>query len=77
MRQGGFADADRDTVTTYPGGVERVRIAAHRGLKALLLEAGLDEAAADADVEALHSGRVLVIVTASDERAASAALGAA
>jgi hypothetical protein len=79
MRQGAFADADRDTVTTYPGGVERVRIAAHRGLKALLLQAGLDEAAADADVQALHRGRVLVLVTAGAEceAAAKAALDAA
>jgi hypothetical protein len=62
MRGGGFADTDRETVITYPAGVERVRVAAHRGLKRMLLEAGLDEAAADADVRALHAGRVLVLV---------------
>jgi hypothetical protein len=61
MRGGGFGDNDRETLTTYPAGVERVRVAAHRGLKRLLLEAGLDEATADADVRALHAGRVLVL----------------
>jgi hypothetical protein len=62
MRGGGFADTDRETVTTYPAGVARVRIAAHRGLRRMLLEAGLDEAAAAGDVRALHEGRVLVLV---------------
>src|SRR3954470_21078579 len=28
-RRGGFRDVDRETVTTYPGGVKRVRIASH------------------------------------------------
>jgi hypothetical protein len=62
MRGGGFADTDRETVTSYPAGVARERVASHRGLKRMLLEAGLDEAAADADVRALHEGRVLVLV---------------
>jgi hypothetical protein len=31
----------------------------------MLVEAGLDEAAADADVAALHQGRVLVLVRTS------------
>jgi len=66
MRGGGFADADRETVTSYPAGVETVRVAAHRGLKRMLLDAGLDEATADADVHALHAGRVLVLVGPAD-----------
>lgn len=78
MRAGGFADADRDTVTSYPAGVARVRVTAHRGLARMLVEAGLDEAAAEADVRALHEGRILVLVTttAMDARAAAAALDA-
>jgi len=73
MCRGAFGDADRDTVTSYPAGVARVRIAAHRGLKRLLLEAGLDEAAADADVSALHDGRVLVLVRSDAPAARDAA----
>jgi hypothetical protein len=60
-RRGGYSDVDRETVTTYAAGVERVRIASHRALRTMLLDAGLDEAAADADVEALHRGQVLVL----------------
>ena len=33
-----------------------------RELKTLLMEAGLDAAAAEADIDALHGGRVLVLV---------------
>jgi len=69
MRAGGFADADRDTVTSYPAGVARVLVAAHRGLARMLVEAGLDEAAAEADVRALHEGRILVLVSGTFERA--------
>jgi len=65
QRRGGFADADRETVTMYRDGVQRVRVASHRGLKAMLLGAGLDEATADADVAALHEGRILVLVTSA------------
>jgi hypothetical protein len=61
-RPGGFGDADRETVTTYAADVERVRVASHRDLKAMLVDAGLDEATAAADVDALHQGRVLVLV---------------
>jgi hypothetical protein len=70
QRRGGFSDVDRDTVTSYRAGVERVRVAAHHDLKRMLLDAGLDEATASADVEALHNGRILVLVesaTALDE----------
>jgi hypothetical protein len=62
QRRGGFADVDRETVTTYHAGVERMHVASHAGLRRMLVEAGLDEAAADADVDALHRGRVLVLV---------------
>ena len=79
MRHGGYADADRETVTSYPGGVARLRVAGHRGLKRMLVDAGLDEAAADTDVRALHAGRVLVLVStmALGAAAAAAALDAA
>ncbi len=60
--RGGFRDVDRETVTTYRAGVERVRIASHHNLEKMLLDAGLDEATAAADVEALHHGRILVLV---------------
>jgi hypothetical protein len=65
QRRGGFGDLDRDTVTSYRDGVRRVHVVSHRNLKKMLVDAGLDDAAADADVEALHHGRVLVLLTAS------------
>ena len=61
--EGVFGNADRDVVVTYHDGREHSRVAGHRSLKRLLVEAGLDEDAADADVRALHDGRVLVLVT--------------
>ena len=64
QRGGSFADADRDVVTDYPDGVERMRVTGHRGLVRLLTEAGLDEQTAARDVRALHAGRVLVLVDA-------------
>ncbi|MGH2949512.1 MAG: hypothetical protein ACRDPC_25195 [Solirubrobacteraceae bacterium] len=65
QRGGSFADADRDVVTEYPHGVERMRVAGHRRIKRLLSDAGLDDAAAERDVQALHAGRVLVLVDVS------------
>jgi hypothetical protein len=64
QRGGSFADADRDVLTDYPDGVERMRVTGHRKLVRLLTEAGLDEQAAARDVRALHAGRVLVLVDA-------------
>src|SRR3954452_14746590 len=61
-RRGGFADIDRETVTHYQDGVPHVRIASHRNLKQMLVDAGLDPASAEKDVAALHAGRVLVLV---------------
>jgi hypothetical protein len=61
-RVGSFGDSDRDTVTTYRAAVKRTRIASHHKLEKLLVEAGLDRATARADVEALHAGRILVLV---------------
>jgi hypothetical protein len=62
QRRGAFSDVDRDTVTTYQSGVKRTRIASHRRLEKLLVDAGLDQAIATTDVGALHTGRVLVLV---------------
>jgi hypothetical protein len=62
QRGGSFADADREQVVSYPGGVEHARVAGHHKIKKLLTEAGLDEAAAERDLDALHAGRVLVLV---------------
>ena len=58
-----FANADRDVVVSYSDGQEHSRVAGHRRLKALLMDAGLDDDAAESDVHALHSGRILVLVT--------------
>ena len=71
QRRGSFGDVDRDTVTTYQSGVKRTRIALHHRLRKILADAGLDEAAAAAEVDALHAGRVLVVVhseSALDDR---------
>src|SRR5919198_798713 len=60
--EGTFANADRDVVVTYHDGEEQTRVAGHARLKSLLMEAGLDEATAEADVHAIHEGRVVVLV---------------
>ena len=68
-----FANADRDVVVSYSDGREHSRVAGHHRLKKLLMDAGLDDDAAESDVRALHSGRVLVLVTlgtVSEDRAA-------
>ena len=60
--EGTYANAERDVVVTEHDGREQVRVAGRRELKQLLMEAGLDDATAEADVDALHRGRVLVLV---------------
>lgn len=65
QRRGSFGDLDRDTVTTYADGVPRVIVASHRNLTRLLVDAGLDQPTAEADVKALHHGRILVLVQTS------------
>ena len=74
QRRGAFSDTDRDTVTTYGSGVKRTRIASHHRLEKILVDAGLDQAIAAANVSALHAGRVLVLVhsaSAMDDIAAA------
>jgi len=66
QRAGSFADADRETVASYPNGLERVRVAEHRQIHRLLLDAGLDEATAQRDAEALHEGRILVLADVAE-----------
>jgi hypothetical protein len=61
--EGVFANADRDVVVTGFGGREQARVAGHHKLKQLLIDAGLDDSTAERDVEALHDGRVLVLVS--------------
>jgi hypothetical protein len=61
--EGSFANAERDVVVTHHDGAEQTRVAGHATLKALLIEAGLDDATAEADIRAIHEGRVLVLVT--------------
>jgi hypothetical protein len=68
-RGGSFADADREVVTNYPGGVERMHVAGHHRVLRLLRDAGLDEATASRDLESLHAGRVLVLVDVAEEDA--------
>ena len=62
-RRGGYGDADRDIVATYPDGVRREHVASHHELEKRLTGAGLDPQAAAADVAGLHAGRVLVVVS--------------
>jgi hypothetical protein len=61
--EGSFANAERDVVVTHSDGNEQSRVAGRRELKRLLMEAGLDDATAETDVDALHAGRILVLVT--------------
>jgi hypothetical protein len=73
LRRGGsFADADRETVTSYPGGVQEQHITGHAEVRRLLLDAGLDKETADRDVEALHAGRVLVVADVGAREPAAA-----
>jgi hypothetical protein len=60
-RLGSFGNVDRDTVTTFPCAVEDVSVVSHDRLVALLVEAGVDREVAEADVEALHEGKLLVV----------------
>jgi hypothetical protein len=69
--RGGFGDIDRETVTSYHNGVPQVRIASHRNLKQMLVDAGLDAAAAEKDVAALHDGQILVLVRDGVEAASA------
>ena len=77
QREGSFADADRETVTSYPAGVERHHIATHHALRELLAGAGLDAATAERDIAELHAGRVFLLAEVGDRDEASvdAALG--
>jgi hypothetical protein len=72
-RVGGFGDIDRETVTSYHAGVPRIHVASHRDVKRMLVDVGLDDAAADADVAALHQGRILVLVRTSGPTSEAAA----
>ena len=65
-RGGSFADAEREVLSSYPEGVERMRVVGHRRITRLLKDAGLDDATAKRDVEALHQGLVLVLVDVAD-----------
>jgi hypothetical protein len=68
QRRGSFATLDRDTLTTFEGGRNReLRDVSHRHLIRLLVDAGLDEDIAERDVQALHDGRVLVLVRGDDD----------
>jgi hypothetical protein len=73
-RRGGFGDLDRETQTTYRDGVAHLDVTSHRDVTHALLEAGLDEAAAAADLDALHRGRTLVLIRTGAPEAAAAAL---
>ena len=66
-RVGSFADADRDTITTYPDGVGRMRITGDHDVHAILVDAGLDVAAAERDVRALDEGWAFVLVRDADD----------
>jgi hypothetical protein len=71
QREGSFGDVDRETVASYPAGIERQRVAGHRDLRKLLVDAGLDEATADRDVAAVHAGHTLVLADIGDREVAS------
>jgi hypothetical protein len=67
QRGGSFADTDRELLTSDPDGVERMRVLGHRRITRLLTDAGLDEATAKRDVDALHRGLVLVLVDVAED----------
>ena len=73
QRGGSFADADRELVTSYPAGVERMHVAGHHRITRLLRDAGLDAETAARDIAALHAGRVVVLVDVAGEAEAARA----
>jgi hypothetical protein len=71
QHRGGFATIDRETLTTFEDGrIRRVHDIGHRRLIRLLVDAGLDEDAAERDVQALHDGHALVLVRGDETEAA-------
>jgi hypothetical protein len=61
--RGSFATIDRETLITFAGGHTRqVHDLGHRHLIEILVSSGLDEDAAERDVQALHEGRALLLV---------------
>jgi hypothetical protein len=66
-RIGTFADADRDTVTTYADGVGRMHVTGDHDVERILVDAGLDADAARRDAQALHEGWALVLVRDPDD----------
>jgi hypothetical protein len=66
QRQGSFADADRDVIVTYDDGAERARVAGDHGVRRLLREAALDDAAVDRLVDELHAGHAVVLADVAE-----------
>jgi hypothetical protein len=62
QRRGSFGDTDHDTVVTYQRVVTHTRIATHHRLLEILVAAGLEHTTAAAQVGALHTGHVLVLI---------------
>jgi hypothetical protein len=73
----GRDDAAAGAVTVFPGGVAHARVGGDKRLERMLVAAGLDATAAAADAQALHGGRVLVLVTGAGLVAKSALDGVA
>jgi hypothetical protein len=69
QRGGSFADTDQEPLPSYPEGVERMRVLGDRRVTRLLTDAGLDDATAKRDVDALQRGRVVVLVDVPDDDA--------
>lgn len=69
-RVGSFASVDRDTVTSFVGGEQRATVSSHGNIVRMLLEAGLDQAAAEAQLSAIHEGKALLLVQVMPDDAA-------
>jgi hypothetical protein len=76
QRGGSFADADRESISTYPNGVEHVQAASHDHVRRVLSDAGLDARTTERDSERVLDGGVVVLVEAAgrDDGAVRAAL---
>ena len=68
-RLGSFGDVDRETISDFPAQVESVHVTSHRKLVRLLGQAGLDRETAERDVQALHTGKVLVVALLPEDDA--------
>jgi hypothetical protein len=59
---GSFASVDKDTMTVFLGGRQRMQVVSHNQIVQLLVEGGIDPEVAAAQLDAIHAGKTLLLV---------------